>query len=144
MKGRCRLPIKKGGRSQGRGWRVEALSLLLGSSTHPHLMEPLSLPRRSPTWGHTSVRKKRLMGSLPIISSQMMLLKSRTCPSKQTRVEMNVVVRLVQSPPRWSNLLGTVKSRQAPDATAWDAPPSQPRLRLFPSTYPHPPGKSPG
>ena len=77
-------------------------------------------------------------------SSQMTLLKSRTCASKQTRVEMNVVVTLVEPRPRWSNLLGTVKSSQAPDATAWDAPPSQPRLRLFPSTYPHPPGKSPG
>ena len=55
-------------------------------------------------------------------SSQMTLLKSRTCPSKQTGVEMNVVVTLVQSPPRWSNLLGTVKSRQAPGCHCMGCP----------------------
>ena len=54
-------------------------------------------------------------------SSRMTLLKSGTCPNKQTQVEMNIVMRLVEYPVG-QICLGQLNLDKPLDATAWDAP----------------------
>ena len=54
-------------------------------------------------------------------SSRMTLLKSGTCPNKQTRVEMNVIMRLVEYP-IGQICLGQLNPDKPTAATVWDAP----------------------